>query len=77
METVPVIIYAKGNQIKALSVNDTLKLDADLKSKGLEKVSLLGVSAYIKNSIINLTDINNSIDCVKIVQEIESLSEKK
>ena len=48
METVPIIIYAKENKIKALSVNDSLRLDAQLKSNGWEQTKAIDATRWIE-----------------------------
>jgi hypothetical protein len=75
METVPIIIYAKENQIKALSVNDSLRLDDDLKSNGWKQTKAIDATRWIQKLHNNLV-FEDVFDCINIIQEIESLSKK-
>jgi len=75
METVPIIIYAKENQIKALSVNDSLRLDTDLRSEGWKQTRAIDATRWIER-LHKISVCEDVFDCINIIQEIESLSKK-
>jgi hypothetical protein len=68
MEKLFVFIYAKGNEIKALNIDESKRNDAELKSDGWKHTQTLDVCTWIQF-------LHNDCEDDDLIYEVKSLSE--
>jgi hypothetical protein len=67
MEQVFVFIYAKGKEIKALNIEESKRLDSELKSNGWKHTRILDACVWIQY-------LHNDCEDVDLFDEVKSLS---
>jgi len=67
MEQVFVFIYAKGKEIKVLNIEESKRLDSELKSDGWKHTQTLDACVWIQY-------LHNNCEDVDLFDEVKSLS---